>query len=450
MLTNYLLPLLKQQKNNLKLKWGNIEMRNKEILKALEKGLVVATGCTEPVAIAYAGAVARSYATGTAERIKLTASPNIIKNAFVIQIPGTGLSGLENAVALGIVSGDPSKKLELLDKLSTDTIQAAKQLVKEGRIEVVKSNLEFKLYIEVTITTEIDTVTAIIIGTHTNVAKIIKNGQIIHDSCCIDDIEKKDKNKISFSLKDIYAFAMGANLNDMDIIKQAIKLNTKISQEGLKENYGLQVGKMIQRNIDEKYMAKDMGNYAMMMAAGASDARMAGVSLPVMSNSGSGNQGIGATLPVVAVWEWLGAGDQEKLIRACTLSNLATIYIKEKFGVLSALCGAVISGAGAAAGITWLLGGSFEQIESAIQNTLGNVAGIICDGAKASCALKVSTCTNAAIQASLLAMHDLRIKSGEGIVEKLSEDTIDNFAILGNKGSGCLDQEILKIITNKV
>jgi len=424
-------------------------MINKEIIKALEKGLVVATGCTEPVAIAYAGAVARSYAKGTVESIKLTASPNIIKNAFVVQIPGTGLSGLENAVALGIVCGEPSKKLELLDNLTTDTIQAAKRLVKEGRIEVIKSNLEFKLYIEVTIITEIDTVTAIIIGTHTNVAKIIKNGHVIHDSCCIDELEKKDKNEISFTLRDIYNFAARADLSEMEIIKKAIELNMKVSVEGLKGNYGLEVGKMIQRNIDAKYMAEDMVNYAMMMTSGASDARMAGVSLPVMSNSGSGNQGIGATLPVVAIWEWIGAGDQEKLIRACTLSNLATIYIKEKFGVLSALCGAVVSGAGAAAGITWLLEGSFEQIESAIQNTLGNVAGIICDGAKASCALKVSTCTNAAIQASLLAMNNLRIKPGEGIVEMLSEDTIDNFAILGNKGSDCLDKEILKIITNK-
>ncbi|WP_186893350.1 L-cysteine desulfidase family protein [Acetobacterium malicum] len=424
-------------------------MRNIEILEAMKKGLVVATGCTEPIAIAYAGAVARSYAIGIIQKVKLTASPNIIKNAFVVKIPGTGLSGLENAVALGVVCGEPGKKLELLNNVSLDDIEAAKRLVEEGRVEVIKSDLAFKLYIEVTITTEIDTVTAIIIGTHTNVAKIIKNNKVIHDSCCIDDIEKKDKNEISFSFEDIYEFATSADIKEMELIKKAIELNKEVSREGLRENYGLQVGKMIQRNIDAHYMGKDMGNYAMMMAAGASDARMAGVSLPVMSNSGSGNQGIGATLPVVAVWEWLEIGDQEKLIRACALSNLSTIYIKEKFGVLSALCGAVISGAGAAAGITWLLGGSLEQIESALQNTLGNVAGIICDGAKASCALKVSTCTNAAIQASLLAMHDLRIKPGEGIVEMLSEDTIDNFAILGNEGSGCLDREILKMITNK-
>lgn len=424
-------------------------MKNAEILAAMKKGLVVATGCTEPIAIAYAGAVARSYATGIIQKVKLTASPNIIKNAFVVQIPGTGLSGLENAVALGVVCGEPDKKLELLNNISLEDIEAAKRLVEEGRVEVIKSDLAFKLYIEVTITTEIDTVTATIIGTHTNVAKIIKNDKVIHDSCCIDDIEKKDKNEISFSFEDIYEFATNADIKEMELIKKAIELNKEVSREGLRENYGLQVGKMIQRNIDAHYMEKDMGNYAMMMAAGASDARMAGVSLPVMSNSGSGNQGIGATLPVVAVWEWLGTGDQEKLIRACALSNLSTIYIKEKFGVLSALCGAVISGAGAAAGITWLLGGSLEQIESALQNTLGNVAGIICDGAKASCALKVSTCTNAAIQASLLAMHDLRIKPGEGIVEKLSEDTIDNFVILGNEGSGCLDREILKMITNK-
>lgn len=296
-------------------------MKNMEILEAMKKGLVVATGCTEPIAIAYARAVARSYAIGIIQKVQLTASPNIIKNAFVVKFRGTGLGGLENAVALGVVCGEPDKKLELLNNVSLDDIEAAKKLVEEGGFKVIKSDLEFKLYIEVTITTEIDTVTVTIIGTHTNVAKIIKNDKVIHDSCCIDDIEKKDKNEISFSFEDIYEFATHTDAKEMELVQQAIELNTEVSRKG-SENYGLQVGKMIQRNIDAHYMEKDMGNYAMMMAAGASDARMAGVSLPVMSNSGSGNQGIGATLPVVTVWEWLGTGDQEKLIRACALSNL--------------------------------------------------------------------------------------------------------------------------------
>lgn len=424
-------------------------MKNKQIVEAMKKGLVVATGCTEPVAIAYAGAVARSFAKGEIERIELLASPNMIKNAFVVGIPGTELTGLKYAVAIGSMCTAPERKLAVLEGVSRVQVEMAKQLVDENKVVLGKADLPYKLYLEVTLKTTMDIVKVKIIGAHTNVTQIVKNGKIVYNGGCNDGLEENDTTKYSFDLKDIYTFCLQVDVQELDLIKQAIVLNSSISKEGLEAQYGLAVGKMIQTNIGKKILADDMINYAMMITAAASDARMAGLSLPVMSNSGSGNQGIAATMPVVGVWEKMESKDEEALIRACALSNLATIYIKQKFGVLSALCGAVVAASGAACGITYLLGGDFEQIENAIHNTLGNVAGIVCDGAKSSCALKISTCTNAAMQASLLALNHLRIKSNEGIVEQLSEKTIDNFAVLGNEGSETIDKLILDMIIHK-
>lgn len=424
-------------------------MKNKQIVEAMKKGLVVATGCTEPVAIAYAGAVARSFAKGEIERIELLASPNMIKNAFVVGIPGTELTGLKYAVAIGSMCTEPERKLAVLEGVSRAQVEMAKQLVDDNKVILGKADLPYKLYLEVTLKTTVDIVKVKIIGAHTNVTQIVKNGKIVYNGGCNDGLEENDTTKYSFDLKDIYTFCLQVDVQELALIKQAIVLNSNISKEGLEAQYGLAVGKMIQTNIGKKILADDMINYAMMITAAASDARMAGLSLPVMSNSGSGNQGIAATMPVVGVWQKMESKDEEQLIRACALSNLATIYIKQKFGVLSALCGAVVAASGAACGITYLLGGDFEQIENAIHNTLGNVAGIVCDGAKSSCALKISTCTNAAMQASLLALNHLRIKSNEGIVEQLSEKTIDNFAVLGNEGSETIDKLILDMIIHK-
>lgn len=428
---------------------GGERMKNEQIIEAMKKGLVVATGCTEPVAIAYAGAVARSHATGEIEHIKLIASANIIKNAFVVGIPGTDLTGLKYAVAIGCMCREPEKKLAVLEGLSKVQVDMAKQLVEQDQVALDKSDLPYKLYIEVTVKTKVDVVTVTIIGSHTNVTQIVKNGKIEYNGGCSDSLEEKEETEYNFDLKDVYDYCLSVDVQELALIKTAIELNSKISEEGLEEQYGLEVGRMIQANVKKKILADDMTNYAMMITAAASDARMAGLSLPVMSNSGSGNQGIAATMPVVAVWKKLESNDEEKLLRACALSNLATIYIKQKFGVLSALCGAVVAASGAACGITYLLGGTFQQIENSIHNTLGNVAGMVCDGAKSSCALKISTCTNAAMQASLLALRDLRIKSNEGIVEQLSEKTIDNFATLGNEGSDKIDKLILDMIIHK-
>jgi len=237
-------------------------------------------------------------------------------------------------------------------------------------------------------------------------------------------------------------------IKDLDIIKKAIELNTTIGLEGLTHEYGLQVGKTIKESIRKGFLTDDLITYAMALTAGASDARMSGSSLPVMSNSGSGNQGISATLPVVAVGERLQVSN-ERLIRAVTLSNLIAIYIKLRIGRLSALCGATASGTGASCGITYLLGGGKAEIKAAIQNMQGNTAGMFCDGAKVGCALKLSSCTNAAVIAALMAIKGIAIQATDGIIEDTAEQTIENLGRLANEGAREVDRVILEIMVNK-
>lgn len=423
-------------------------MKREQIIKALNEQLAVATGCTEPVAIAYAGAVARSYAKGEIINIILTASTNIIKNAFVVGIPGTEFTGLTYAVTIGCMCTNPSKKLAVLESLDEDKLDDVKKLVESNKVKLIKSDSEEKFYIEVNLVTTEDIVNVVIKESHTNVTKIVKNGKVIFEGGNEKDGcgEENLKEPLGFDLQDIYEYCTQEDVDKIPMIKKAIELNKAICKEGLNNGYGIEVGRTMKRSVEKNIMSDSIAGYAMMISAAGSDARMAGVSMPVMSNSGSGNQGIAATMPTVAVWEKIDGKDEEKLIRACALSNLATIHIKEKFGVLSALCGAVVAGAGSACGITYLFGGSFEQIESALQNTLADVSGMVCDGAKGSCALKISTCTNAAMQSALLAMNNHTITSNEGIVNQFTEKTIENLATLGNNGSAALDKAILNMI----
>ena len=424
--------------------------KREQVVKALHDGLAVATGCTEPVAIAYAGAVARSHTDGEVQAIHLEASGNIIKNAFVVGIPGTTLTGLQSAVALGVACNNPREKLNLLNDVRPEQVDLAVHMVERGLVTVERAEVPYKLYIKATVRTQNDTASAEIIGTHTSVSSIVKNGKEVYKGGCHDgSTEESEAACLDFTLRDIYDVCLSAPLDDFVVIREGIDLNRRISTEGLTGEYGLRVGRTIKDNVTRGIMADDVASHAMLSTAAGSDARMAGVSLSVMSNSGSGNQGIAATMPVVAAWERIGGGDEEKLVRACALSNLVTIYIKSKFGVLSALCGAVIAGTGVACAMVYLMGGTFGQIEMAVQNVLGNVTGMVCDGAKSSCALKISTCVNAAMQAAMLAMNGLCVGGNEGIVEPLTEHTINNFATLGKEGAEELDRLVLDMIIKK-
>lgn len=423
-------------------------MNKDKFFDILNKELVVALGCTEPIAIALAAATARKYVKGSKViDIKVAASNNVIKNAMSVNIPGTGGCGINLAAALGSLSKDVEKSLEVLSGLTKNDIENAKEMIKEGKVSVDIANTQKKLYIEVIVRTEESYARVLVEDKHTNISLIEVDGQVIRNN--ISEAAYEEDIDIDFlDIDSIWDFTHEIDINELDIIKKSIELNKTIGLEGIKNKYGLQVGKTIYDQVNKGLISDDAINYAMALTAAGSDARMAGCTLNVMSNSGSGNQGITATLPVVAVWERLNLSE-EKLIRATTLSHLITIYVKSKFGRLSALCGATIAATGASCGIVYLLDGHKEKIKAAIQNMLGNVTGMLCDGAKAGCALKVSTCTNAAVHSAILAMQGISIKSTDGIIEDNPEKTIDNLCRLGNEGTIEADKIILDIMLDK-
>ena len=393
-------------------------METKLFLDVLNKELKVALGCTEPIAIAYGAALAMKYVKGEeALDIRVNASGNVIKNAMAVSIPGTNSSGINLAAALGaLLNSDAGQQLEVLSGLKKQDIEDAKSMVSDGLITVNVASSKKKLYIEVIVTTEISKSRVVIEDSHTNVVLIEVDGEEIINKRSRADVEEANVNYTFMNLETIWEFVNKSDLKDLDIIRKSIALNKEIALEGLENDHGLGVGKNIAMYIEKGLLGDDLANRAMALTAAGSDARMDGATKSVMSNSGSGNQGILATLPVVAIGEKL-AITEEKLVRGVLLSHLVTIYIKSKFGVLSALCGATIAGTGASCGIAYLLDGGFNAVKFAVQNMLGNVTGMVCDGAKAGCALKVSTCTNAAVQAALLAIEGLSVHSTEGIVE---------------------------------
>lgn len=419
-----------------------------KFLKLLSDELITALGCTEPIAIALAAAVARKHAgDAQIDEIKVYASANIIKNAMAVNIPGTERSGINLAAALGALSGQPEKHLEVLANVNQESLEKANHMIRQGKVAVELSDSDEKLYIEVIVYTEAGSAKAVIEKTHTNITRIEKDGRIV--SANSGNAIKKEKNDISYlNLESIWDFINNVEADKLGLVKQSIELNRSIGEEGLKNSYGLQVGKTILDNIGKGILANDTTNYAMALTSAGSDARMAGCRLKVMCNSGSGNQGITATLPVVAFWERLGL-DEEKLYRACALSHLITIYIKLKFGRLSSLCGAAVAATGASCGITYLLGGGFSEIKSAIQNMSGGVTGMLCDGAKAGCALKVSACTSAAAISALMAIEGKTIQPTDGIIEENPEKTIENICALSSKGTIQADKLILSIMLNK-
>lgn len=425
-------------------------MAREKFLKVLNNELKVALGCTEPIAIAYCAALARKYAKGKkASIIKVIASGNVIKNAMAVCIPGTNSSGIDLAAALGALeNSDAGKQLEVLSGLTGEDIDDAKDMVFDGIVTIDVSNSKKKLYIEVIVETEASKSRVVIEDTHTNVVLIEVDGKNIVNNRKLDTIEEMKDDYSFMNLNSIWDFVMTVDLADLDIVRESIELNKAIGLEGLNHDHGLGVGRHIKMNMDKGVLGEDLANWAMALTASGSDARMNGATKSVMSNSGSGNQGILATLPVVAIGEKLKVSE-DRCLRGVLLSHLITIYIKSKFGVLSALCGATIAGTGASCGIVYLLGGDLEAMKFAIQNMLGNVTGMLCDGAKAGCALKVSTCTNAAVQSALLALEGLCVHSTEGIVEGNPEKTIDNVCSLANDGTIEVDKIILNIMLKK-
>lgn len=416
------------------------------LITVLHQEVVPALGCTEPITVALAAAKAVRELGEQPERINVELSGNLLKNGMGVGVPGTGMVGLDIAAAVGALGGNPDLGLETLRDITPEHVQAAKQMLAEGRVHVTLSRDKDVLFASVTVEGKSHTARADIRGAHTNVVLLARDGHTTWEQGPQDPLKAKYIPELC--LADLYDFATTVPYNDIAFILEGARLNSVIAAEGLKKSYGLNLGRTIAANIERKLLADDACNYALMLTAAAIDARMDGAMLAVMSNSGSGDQGITCTMPVVAFAEKLHASE-EQLARALVMSNLTAIHVKQHIGRLSALCGTTVAATGACCGIVLLLGGALPQIAMAVNNMIGNVAGIICDGAKNSCSLKANSSVSAAVHSAMLAMADQGVSGEEGIVSTDAEESIRNLGRLTREGMVETDRVILDIMVKK-
>lgn len=424
-------------------------------ISLLRREVVPALGCTEPIAVTLAVANAREALGAPVSRVSAMMSANIYKNGMGVGIPGTGKTGLPLAAALGVVTGDPRRGLELLENVTPTDVERAQELIASGGVEVGIAHDVEKLYVQATVHSGSGaTAQCTIRHEHSHVSEITKNGVVVYsDTPKADGDEKTAPTAETVSARDItvkgiYDFATTAPLEEIDFILETARMNSAIAREGLSREYGLQVGKKMREQVEKGLLADDLLVRAMTVTAAASDARMAGCTIPVMSNSGSGNQGITATLPVVVTAERVNAS-KEQLARALTIAHLVAIHIKGYLGRLSALCGCVVASSGAGCGVAYLLGGGYKEICATIKNMVGNVTGMVCDGAKVGCALKVSSGVCSAMQSAFLAKEDICISSNDGIIDDDIERTIQNLGRVGCDGMVQTDDLLLDIMISK-
>jgi len=412
-------------------------------ISILKEELVPALGCTEPIAIAYAAARAREVLGSFPDKVIVRCSGNIIKNAKSVIVPNTGnLKGIIASALAGILVGDSTKEMSLLEELTESDIAKIKELMQTDicRVEMLKSDANLHIVIQVMYADNEASVE--IKHTHTNITRIEKDGKLIFQKKCKgENLNGFSTDRSTLNVRDIFDFANTVKLEDIvDLLKGQIEYNLSIAREGINGNYGCGVGKMLIECYGDNTFTKIRA-----YAAAGSDARMNGCNLPVVTNSGSGNQGMTTSLPVI-IYAQEKKIDQEKMYRGLVLSNLITIHLRSAMGRLSAYCGAVCAACGSGAGITYLAGGTLKQIERTITNTLGNVSGIVCDGAKSSCAAKIASGLDAAIMAHFLAMRGTAFETNSGIIKETVEDTIAAVGRLGHDGMKATDVEVLKIM----
>ncbi|WP_242971440.1 serine dehydratase subunit alpha family protein [Clostridium algidicarnis] len=418
-------------------------------IELLKKEVVPALGCTEPIAIAYATSKCKELLKDEVESINLFLSANIIKNALGVGIPGTGMIGIDIAAALGFIGGDSKLELQVLNNVTKEHIDKAKSMVSQGKVKIeLKENCD-KLYIETHCKTKDHIAKVIISGNHNNIVKIELDENII-----LDNVNNEFKNEEcnigrKITIENIYDFATTVEFKNIEFLLEGAKMNKLVSDEGLQGDYGLNVGKKMFNSTNIVLGGDSLQNRMVASTAAASDARMSGCTMPIMTTSGSGNQGITSTMPSVILSAELRKSDEE-LARALAISNLVTIHVKSYIGRLSALCGAGIAASiGSSAAITYLLDGKLKNINYAIKNMIGNISGMICDGAKTTCALKIATGVNAAIQCATLALNDIEPMGNEGIVGIDVEKSIENLGTLGVKGMENTDKTILNMMLNR-
>lgn len=427
-------------------------MLNKEtrdqIVALIKREVVPAIGCTEPIAVALCVAKATETLGTMPESIDVLLSGNMLKNAMGVGIPGTGMSGLPIAIALGSIVGKSEYQLEVLKDSTPEHVEKGKAYIAEKRINIsLKENITEKLYIEVTVKAGDNTASAIIAGGHTHFISITHNGEVLLSSKQKNGTQMENKD-IELSLRMVYEFADTVPIEEIEFINEARRLNENASKKSLEGNYGHELGKTLSRPLGRGIMGDSMFSHILSATSSACDARMAGAMIPVMSNSGSGNQGIAATMPVVVFGEE-NHNTEDEITRALTLSHLTAIYIKQSLGRLSALCGCVVASTGSSCGITYLMGGTYEQVSYSVKNMIANLAGMVCDGAKPSCALKVTSGVSTAVLSAMLAIQNKHVTSVEGLVEDDVDRTIHNMTRIGAEGMNETDKMVLDIMTHK-
>ena len=422
------------------------------IIALVHKEVVPAIGCTEPMAVALCTARATEQLGCKPESIEALLSANILKNAMGVGIPGTGMTGLPIAIALGALVGKSDYQLEVLRDLTPETLEAGRQYIEEDRIHIdLKKGIREKLYIEIVVKAGERQATAVIAKGHTDFI-YVADGRL--DDTTLQELlpatatGAPENEDIQLNLKLVYDFATTAPLDEIRFILETRDYNMKASYEALKGNYGHNLGKSIDRPLAKGILGNSIYSHMIARTASACDARMGGAMIPVMSNSGSGNQGICATIPV-CVYAQENENTEEELIRALMLSHLTAIYIKQSLGKLSALCGCVVASTGSSVGITYLMGGDFARCCAAVKNMVANLTGMICDGAKPSCSLKLTSGVSTAILSALLAMEGKCVTSQEGIVDDDIDRSIHNLTAIGADAMNITDEMVLRIMTTK-
>ena len=424
------------------------EDERKAILELMHKQVVPAIGCTEPISVALCVAKAKEILGEVPERIEARLSANIIKNAMGVGIPGTGMIGLPIAIALGALIGKSELELEVLKGCNSKSVEDGKRFISEDRIKIsLEEKDPDKLFISIRCIGDGHESEAIIKGHHTDFVYLRKDNEVILDknTGCTD---QTDTEFVKLTLNKVYEFAKTEDIDNIRFILEAKRLNENAAAKGLEGNYGHELGKTMCSPLGKGIMGESIFSKILSDTSCACDARMAGAMIPVMSNSGSGNQGICTTMPVV-VFAKENHNTEEELIRALILSNLTAIYIKQNLGALSALCGCVVASTGSSCGITYLMGGTYEQISYSVKNMIANLTGMICDGAKPSCALKLTTGVGTAVMSAMLAMQHKYVTSVEGIIDDDVDQSIRNLTQIGSKGMDETDKYVLEIMTHK-
>ena len=426
------------------------EQTKQSIIRLIHREVIPAIGCTEPIAVALACAKAAEVLGDRPERVEVYLSANILKNAMGVGIPGTGMVGLPIAIALGSLIGRSAYGLEVLKELDPEGLAAGKAMVERKCISIALKEQVDKLYIEVVSHRGDEESRVVISHAHTHFSYIARNGEVLYNEesgASHEELEADEEIALNFGL--VYDFAMQMPLEEIRFILETARVNEAAAKASMEAGcYGHTVSQTFAGEFGKRFLGDSVYTHMLAMTAAACDARMDGAMIPVMSNSGSGNQGLSATLPVVSFAKDMQSSE-EQLIRALMLSHLMVIYIKQSLGRLSALCGCVVAATGASCGITYLMGGTREQLTYAIKNMIGNITGMICDGAKPSCALKVSSGVSTAMLSALMAMEQKVVTPVEGIIDEDVDRSIANLTSIGSKGMESTDRLVLDIMTAK-